>query len=166
MTLWRAIHVIAATATGLIAGTALAHVLEMPHKMAMDGPTWLAVQRTIYEGWGAKLMWLDVLAMGSLAALGIRFLGIARAAALVALSSLLVADVVIFAVWIGPTNAAVDAAGAAPMDDWIALRRSWEWGHAARAVVLTAGTAFAVLAAPTSTPRGLRPTSRSPAAAI
>jgi len=29
-----------------------AHVLEMPNKFRLDGPLWLAVQKTLYNGWG------------------------------------------------------------------------------------------------------------------
>jgi hypothetical protein len=30
----------------------LAHVLELPNKLALDGPLWLAVQQHLYRGWG------------------------------------------------------------------------------------------------------------------
>ena len=29
-----------------------AHVLEMPNKLRIDGPLWLAVQQSLYRGWG------------------------------------------------------------------------------------------------------------------
>src|SRR5690606_27876500 len=29
-----------------------AHFLEMPNKLALDGPLWLAVQQSLYRGWG------------------------------------------------------------------------------------------------------------------
>jgi hypothetical protein len=30
----------------------IAHVLELPNKLALDGPLWLAVQQLLYRGWG------------------------------------------------------------------------------------------------------------------
>ena len=30
----------------------IAHVLEMPNKLALDAPLWLAVQQNLYRGWG------------------------------------------------------------------------------------------------------------------
>jgi len=33
----------------------LAHVLELPNKLRLDGPLWLAVQQQLYRGWGPFL---------------------------------------------------------------------------------------------------------------
>ena len=33
----------------------LAHVLELPNKLALDAPLWLAVQQHLYRGWGLFL---------------------------------------------------------------------------------------------------------------
>ena len=33
----------------------LAHVLELPNKLALDGELWLAVQQNLYRGWGPLL---------------------------------------------------------------------------------------------------------------
>ncbi|HEY2527802.1 MAG TPA: hypothetical protein VGJ20_07610 [Xanthobacteraceae bacterium] len=33
----------------------MAHVLELPNKLALDGPLWLAVQQHLYRGWGPLL---------------------------------------------------------------------------------------------------------------
>ena len=146
--LWTLAHALAVLAIGLIAGTALAHVLEMPHKLAMTGEAWLPVQQVLYNGWGAKLFWLDVAAVAGLAMTIIRFPA-SRALAAVALALLLLADVAVFRVWIEPTNAALDAWTAAePMEAWQSLRANWEWGHAARAAILTLAMLIALLAAP------------------
>lgn len=145
---WRYVHALAVLAIGLIAGTALAHVLEMPHKLAMSGAEWLPIQQTIYNGWGPKLFWLDVLAIVALAAIIVRF-PVVRLLAFAALALLLMADVVLFVIWIAPANNALDAwTRAAPMEGWEALRANWEWGHAARAAILSAATLAASLAAP------------------
>ena len=152
---WRYVHALAVLAIGLTAGTALAHVLEMPHKLAMTGAEWLPIQQTIYNGWGPKLFWLNVLAIVALASIIVRF-PLARVAAFSSLGMLLIADVVLFVIWIAPTNNALDAwTLPAPMPDWQTLRANWEWGHAARAALLSAATFAACLAAPhrTSTPK-------------
>ena len=33
----------------------MAHVLEIPNKLALDGGLWLAVQQHLYPGWGPFL---------------------------------------------------------------------------------------------------------------
>ena len=125
---WRLVHAVAVLAIGLIAGTALAHVLEMPHKLAMSGEEWLPIQQTIYDGWGPKLFWLDMIAIAALAAIIFRFPA-TRTIAFTALGLLLLADVVVFVIWIAPTNNALDAwTSATPMADWQLLRANWEWG--------------------------------------
>lgn len=149
---WRFVHAAAVLAIGLIAGTALAHVLEMPHKLAMTGAQWLPIQQTIYDGWGPKLFWLDVVAIAALAALIVRFPAV-RTFAFAALGLLLLADVVVFVIWIAPTNNALDAwTQTTPMADWQTLRANWEWGHAARAAILSAATLAASLASPSARP--------------
>jgi hypothetical protein len=30
----------------------VAHVLELPNKLRLDGPLWLGVQQQLYRGWG------------------------------------------------------------------------------------------------------------------
>lgn len=146
--LWTLVHALGVLAIGLIAGTALAHVLEMPHKLAMAGADWLPIQQTIYDGWGAKLFWLDVVAIAALAAIIVRFPA-ARMFALAALGLLLLADVAVFAIWIAPTNDALDAwTLSTPMAEWRTLRANWEWGHAARASILSAATLAASFAMP------------------
>ncbi len=122
---------------GLIAGTALAHVFEMPHKMAMPGDVWLSIQGVIYNGWGQKLLYLDIVAIAGLTFCILRN-AFARTALLLSLMLLLIADVGIFLIWIAPTNEAVDAwSSITPMSNWVELRQNWEWGHAARAGVLS-----------------------------
>ena len=98
----------AVVSIGLIAGTALAHVFEMPHKMAMPGDVWLPIQSVIYNGWGQKLLYLDIVAIAGLTFCIIRN-SLARTALLMSLSLLLIADIGIFLIWIAPANTAVDA---------------------------------------------------------
>jgi hypothetical protein len=32
--------------------TPMAHVLELPNKLTLDGPLWVAIQQHLYRGWG------------------------------------------------------------------------------------------------------------------
>src|SRR5262249_56003099 len=49
-----------------IATTApLAHVLELPSKLTLDGPLWLAVQQHLYRGWGAVFGSVEIAAFAS-----------------------------------------------------------------------------------------------------
>ena len=49
-----------------IATTApLAHVLELPSKLTLDGPLWLAVQQHLYRGWGAVFGSVEIAALAS-----------------------------------------------------------------------------------------------------
>ena len=38
----------------LILGLAFAHVMEVPGKLRIDGPTWLIVQQNLYIGFGPR----------------------------------------------------------------------------------------------------------------
>src|SRR5436190_53658 len=42
-----------------------AHVLELISKMTLDGPPWLAIQQTLYRGWGAVFGPLEILAFAT-----------------------------------------------------------------------------------------------------
>ena len=122
---------------GLNAGLALAHVLEMPSKLELDGPTWLVVQGRLYEGWGARIGQLEVVLGVVLATLLLRTRGAVRRWFLIAATLVLVAEAVVFPLWVLPTNAALDAwNGGPPPIDWEALRRRWEGGHAGRFALL------------------------------
>src|SRR5439155_853936 len=43
----------------------LAHMLELPNKLALPGPLWLAVQQNLYRGWGPILGPFEVAAVVS-----------------------------------------------------------------------------------------------------
>lgn len=139
----RAVELAAAlgvTLLGLVAGTAVAHVLKMPHKLAMPYDLWFEVQSTIYDGWGSRLAAMEVVTLVALG-LAARHLGRARWPLAAALGLLLVAEAGVFLAWVAPTNTAVESwGGASVLPEWNVLRRDWEWGHAARAAILSAAT--------------------------
>ena len=134
---------IAATLSLLLtAGTAFAHLLEMPHKLAMDYAPWFAVQATLYDGWGRVLGVLLAVEIVGFVLVAIAYRP-ARSGVVMVFVCIALAEGVVFLAFIAPTNAAVEgwqAAGRAGMlDGWQALRANWEYGHAARFVLLTLG---------------------------
>ncbi len=109
-----------------------AHVLEMPNKMRLDGPLWLAVQQSLYRGWGPLVgapteIGGLVLALACLATAPSR-----RSAALwLAAAACYGVMLIAFFAFNAPVNAAVDGWTAATLPaDWPTWRATWETGHA------------------------------------
>ena len=96
----------------------LAHVLELPNKLALPGPLWLAVQQNLYRGWGAILGPFEVGAVVSTWAL-VPTVNYRHPAVSPSLAQRAVA------VWTPQTLPA----------DWPAYRLQWELGHALRALL-------------------------------
>jgi hypothetical protein len=117
-----------------------AHLLEMPHKLAMDREAYYTAQQ-LYLGWalfGIPIVVKIVMDAG-LALLLWRTRRFATASAL--LSALLIAaGLAVFFVIVQPANLAMSNWSVQP-PAWQALRTSWEYGHLAIAL-LTIG-AFA-----------------------
>jgi hypothetical protein len=122
-----------ATGVGLAACFApMAHLLEMPNKLRLDGALWLAIQQHLYAGWG-PLIGAPTETAGTainlvlLAAHGGRG-AMARRHGLAALCY--VAMLVCFFVLNAPVNAAVATWTAATLPpDWASYRLRWEIGH-------------------------------------
>lgn len=146
MTALRSINLIAAV---LVALAPLAHVLEMPNKLALDGPLWLAVQQHLYRGWGPFLG--GPVEIGAL--LTALALLVARRRDRPAWRPTLVAAlayvgmIAAFFVFNNPVNAAIN--GWTPADlppDWSAYRLRWETGHALAAALSVVALAALVRA--------------------
>jgi hypothetical protein len=116
-----------------IATTApIAHVLELPNKLKLDGPLWLAVQQQIYRGWGAVFGPVEILALLTTFALVFLRKGNrpAQRATVVAVSAY-AAMLAVFFIFNAPVNAAFNSWTAATMPaDWPDYRWRWELGHA------------------------------------
>lgn len=119
-----------------------AHVLELPNKLTLDGPLWLAVQQRLYRGWGPFF--------GAPVEIGVLLttlaLVVARRRDRAALRLTITAAVAYigmlaaFFVLNQPVNAAF--AGWTPATlppDWPSYRRQWEIGHALAAVLSVVG---------------------------
>ena len=118
-------------ATAVALGPALAHLFELPNKINLPKDDYFLVQQT-YAGWsllgGVLVVQLVAIASVVITAHGDRRL---RMLALLALICLIGAQAS-FWIFTYPANAATVNWTVQP-DDWQALRRQWEYSHAAGA---------------------------------
>jgi hypothetical protein len=113
-------------------GALTAHVLELPNKLALDGPLWLAVQQNLYRGWGPFIGPFEVTAIAATWVL-LRLVRQNRSSfGLTLLAALLLSGaLVIFFALNAPVNAAFASWTAATLPpDWPNYRLRWETGHA------------------------------------
>jgi hypothetical protein len=122
----------------------VAHLLELPNKLQLDGPLWLAVQQHLYRGWGPLI--------GAPTELG----GLIISLVLLATNRRRLRTALLFALAVGayigmllsffllnaPVNEAVNnwTPGALPVD-WASYRLQWEIGHALAALFALLGLA-------------------------
>ncbi len=133
---------------GLALAPALAHVLQLPHKMDLSGPDYLHVQQ-LYAGWA----WLGVLVIGALIstlllAVFVRTRLRQFALACIAFGSVLVTQVIFWA-FTFPVNQQTRNWTQLPVN-WMTLRERWEYSHATAAVfdlIAFIAVVLAVLAA-------------------
>jgi hypothetical protein len=131
---WRFVTIVL---VALLQGLAFAHVLEMPAKMQYEGALYLELQRTLYVQWGPPNFggWLEPAAIIAtlILAYAVRRNRLDRWLTVGAGIALLLAFAVVFFWFVAPSNDAFLATprGTIP-PNWMALRRSWEIGHAIR----------------------------------
>lgn len=137
----------------------LAHVLELPNKLRLEGPLWLAVQQRLYDGWGPLLggptevgglvVCLALVALHWRDPRPRRLYALAAAADLGMLACFFLLN--------DPVNTAVSAWTPQTLPpDWPAYRLKWETGHAlacALGLIALAATARAVTAPRTANER-------------
>jgi hypothetical protein len=149
--------------TALALGVAFTHLLEMPNKLALDRKEYLLVQQRLYEGFGRVAGPLEVISLAS--AIGVALLVASwkgsRADLLANLlgAVLISAALVVWQVWVGPVNRQVDSwtTVASMPADWTQLRASWEYGHAARAVLFALALVSMLIAALADAPSQVDP---------
>ena len=120
----------------------LAHLLELPNNLALDGPLWLAVQQHLYRGWGP---WLG--APAEIGALMTALLLIhkrrthPRTRRLTWLAAAVyTAMLATFFLFNAPVNTAVNGWTAATLPaNWEDYRLKWEAGHAIAALLSLIG---------------------------
>jgi hypothetical protein len=124
--------------------TPLAHLLELPNKLRLDGALWLAVQQHLYRGWGPLLG-----APTELGALALSLILCARRGArwrLVGVGAY-ATMIVVFFIFNAPVNAMTAGWTAETLPpDWQVFRLQWEAGHALSAVLAGIGLAATIRA--------------------
>jgi hypothetical protein len=114
--------------TALALAPALAHLLELPHKIHLSREEYLTVQQ-IYRGWSL----LGIVVAGALLSTFILTILVhkQRTAFILTLVALLclVATQVVFWTYTYPANQATNNWTVLP-ENWLELRRQWEYSHA------------------------------------
>ncbi|MBX3571330.1 MAG: DUF1772 domain-containing protein [Mesorhizobium sp.] len=123
--------------TALIAIPGGAHLFELPGKIGLGQDDYFTVQG-IYAGWA----WFGVPMIAAIlanVALGVSEWGLDRTASVSAFvaASLIAISLGVFFLFVFPGNQATANWTETP-ENWEALRRSWEYGHAANAVIVFA----------------------------
>lgn len=135
----RALGCSAIVLTGLSAGVALAHLLELPNKMLLSATDYLFVQQRLYEGFGQVLGPIELGASASAIALAVLFRK-RRSTFLLAIAAVVLNmfALIVWQVHNGPVNIAVEAwtTNSVPTD-WTNWRDRWEYAHATRAILYT-----------------------------
>lgn len=121
--------------TGITLVPSGAHFFELPAKLGLERTEYFVVQG-IYAGWA----WFVIPILGAILANVAVFLAerrrdpTAAGYALVA-AALVVVSLGVFFGWVFPGNQATSNWTSVP-PDWQSVRQSWEYGHAANALIL------------------------------
>jgi hypothetical protein len=132
---WRLVTIML---TALSMGAALAHLLELPAKLAYEGGLWLTLLQTLYPpAFGTFGAAVETGAVVSSLALVVAVRHRRPAFGWTVLGALcIVAAHAVFWVWVAPVNDAMGRMTAETLPpDWMVLRAQWEYAHAIRAVL-------------------------------
>lgn len=123
----------------------VAHVLELPNKLPLEGELWLAVQQNLYRGWGPFLgAPTEIGALVTSLLLAVMSRG--RRAPLVVACLCYAGMIATFFALNAPVNAAVAAWTPTTLPaDWGSYRARWETGHALAALLAIVGLAAVLL---------------------
>jgi hypothetical protein len=156
--IWRVLTIML---LALSMSAAVAHLLEMPAKLTLDGPTWLMLLQTLYPplfGPLAGTAEAGAVFCVLVLALLVRRRHPAYGWTLLA-AACMVATHVAFWVWVAPVNAAMMPATATTLPaNWNHLRNQWEYTHAARAVLQLVALKALIWSIIVETPRSQRGT--------
>lgn len=132
----KAARFVSIVTTGLAAGLALYHVLELANKLALPGPAWLFVQKTMYRGVPQYTGPLEMLALASALYVAILVRG-RRGIFALSLAAVLaiVAELIVWLTVVNPLQLTLADEIALPLA-WTQLRLRWELAQAARATLL------------------------------
>lgn len=131
--------------TALALVPAGAHLLELPNKIGLPREAYLVAQG-LYRGWALLgAVWIGALVANLALAVALRRHGRGWRAALGA-GLLLALSLAVFFAWTWPANQATANWTVLP-PGWEALRRQWEYSHAANAVLVFLALCLSVLSA-------------------
>jgi hypothetical protein len=120
--------------SGLALIAPAAHLFELSNKMLLAKEQYFTVQQ-IYNGWWVVGLLLPIAflcnAIFAVLARGDRVTLILASIA----ATLILVELAIFTIWTQPVNAATANWTTQP-DNWLALRRQWEYSHAVNAGVM------------------------------
>lgn len=120
--------------TGLSAGVAFAHLLELPNKMSLSAENYLWVQQSLYEGFGQVLGPIEVVAFLSAIAVTVLLRKQRHSFRWSLLASICISlALIVWQLHNGPVNTSVETwtVDALPAN-WMTYRARWEYAHAAR----------------------------------
>ena len=141
--------------TALTLALTFSHLLEMPRKMQYGEALYLAVQHSLYFyfAWVGGIA--EVGAVVSLAVLSMLARGRGAVSGLTLAAALLVAaGLALWFVFVNSANRQMALWTGVPLPaDWMEVRRRWEYGHAASAIMDLAGFGALVLSVLLETPK-------------
>ncbi len=123
------------------------HVLELPNKLTLDGPLWLAIQHQLYRSWGPVLGPFEVGAVISAWVLVGMRRGRPTFRSTLTAAGLLTTMFMLFFAVVEPVNQAVAGWTAVSLPaDWASYRLRWELGHAVRCLLGVLGLGLLIRA--------------------
>jgi hypothetical protein len=134
----------AVVVTGLALVAPASHLFVLPNKIGMGADDYFIAQ-SIYRGWWMVGLLLPAAAITN-AALAFLTQDTGARAFAIAAAALIIVNLVIFAVWTQPANAATQNWAVRP-ENWEALRVQWEYSHAVNAGVTFLAFCSATMAA-------------------
>jgi uncharacterized membrane protein len=129
----RGLYFLTLSLVALSLGAPLAHLLELPNKIGLPAQDYLLVQQ-VYRGW-ALLGVLPCAALLATLLVAVQAREARRAFAFALIAFFCLAGMLaVFFIFTYPVNAVTENWTLLP-DNWEALRRRWEYSHAASAVL-------------------------------
>jgi hypothetical protein len=116
----------------------IAHVLELPNKLTLDAPLWLAVQQHLYRGWGPFYGGpVEIIAFATAMTLLVARRRDPAPRRLTLVAAFAYAGMIAaFFVFNDPVNAALNGWTPSTIPpDWTSWRLRWEIGHALAAIL-------------------------------
>jgi hypothetical protein len=120
---------------------ALVHVLELPNKLALDGPLWLVVQQQLYAGWAGFMGAFHWVAFFAIWGLAVATMGRFPIFLPTVVSALCIsAALAVSVMFVGPLNAILGSWTPASLPvNWAGFRLRWQLLQILEFALLAAG---------------------------